>query len=193
MPCSVSSGRAYPHCVDQIARNPRAPRRRSSDDLVGAVRNGRRFSEALNALSDIGGSPDAADLRLADELGRILVRRCDTRHQGWQTLRDTLQDAGADIPWARAERQAREPAARLILADCVTPGRTPLLRVQHAAAEQRARALAPHLDWRAAAQLGAPDVELHAAEWPDALAAAVRARSRSGIATGLRATVAARR
>ena len=178
--------------MDQPAPNPRAPHRRSSADLAGAVRKGRRFSEALNALSDSAGSPDSADLRLADELARTLVRRCDTRHQGWQTLRDTLQDAGADIPWARAERQAREPAARLILADCATPGRTPLLRVQHAAAEQRARALAPHLNPSAAAQLGAPDVELHTAEWPDALAAAVRARSRSGIATGLRATVAAR-
>jgi len=177
--------------VDQPAPNPRAPRRRSSADLAGAVRKGRRFSEALNALSDSAGSHDSADLRLADELARTLVRRCDTRHQGWQALRDTLQDAGADIPWARAERQAREPAARLILADCATPGRTPLLRVQHAAAEQRARALAPHLDARAAAQLGAPDVQVHTNEWPDALAAVVRARSRSGIAARLRATMAA--
>jgi hypothetical protein len=178
--------------VEQVAPNPRAPRRRSSAELAGAVRKGRGYAEALNALSHRAGSPDGADLRLADELARSLVRRCDTRHQGWQTLRDTLQDAGADIPWARAERQAREPAARLILADCATPGRTPLLRVQHAAAEQRARALAPHLDAKAAAQLGAPDVELDSAEWPDALAGAVRARSRSAIASGLRATVAAR-
>jgi len=178
--------------VDQPAPNPRAPRRRSSADLAGAVRKGRGFSEALTALSERAGGPDSADLQLADELARTLVRRCDTRHEGWQALRDTLQDAGANIPWARAERQAREPAARIILADCATLGRTPLLRVQHAAAEQRARALAPHLDASAAAQLGAPDVELHTSEWPDALAATVRARSRSGIATRLRAAVAAR-
>jgi hypothetical protein len=44
----------------------------------------------------------------------------------------------------------------------------------------------------ASAQLGAPDVELTTSEWPDALAGAVRARSRSGIATRLRAAVAAR-
>lgn len=174
------------------APNPRTPRRRSSADLAGAVRNGRRFSEALNALSDTAGNPDSADLRLADELARTLVRRCDTRHQGWQTLRDTLQDAGADIPWARAERQARESVARLILSDCATPGRTPLVRVQHTAAEQRARALAPHLNTKAAEQLGAPEVELHTAEWPDALAEVVRARSRSGIAARLRAAVAGR-
>ena len=178
--------------MDQVLPNPRAPRRRSSAELAGAVRKGRRFTEALNALSSRTGEPDGADLQLADELARTLVRRCDTRHQGWQTLRDTLQDAGADIPWARAERQARESAAQRILDDCATPGRTPLLRVQHAAAEQRARALAPHLDASAAAQLGAPDVELRTAEWPDALAAAVRARSRAAIATKLRATVAAR-
>lgn len=148
--------------------------------------------EALSALGARAGSPDSADLRLADELARVLVRRCDTRHQGWQTLRDTLQDAGADIPWARAERQAHAPAARLILADCATPGRTPLVRVQHAAAEERARALARYLDPTAAAQFGAPDVEIDTAEWPDALAAAVRARSRSGLASELRAVAAAR-
>jgi hypothetical protein len=178
--------------VDEPAPNPRAPRRRSSAELARAVRQGRRFAEALNALSDRAGNPDSADLRLAEELARTLVRRCDTRHQGWQVLRDTLQNAGADIPWARAERQARRPTARLILADCATPGRTPLLRVQHAAAEQRARALAPHLDGTAAAKLGAPDVELDSSEWPDALAAAVRARSRSALVTGLRAAAAAR-
>jgi hypothetical protein len=178
--------------VDEPAPNPRAPRGRSSAELARAIRQGRRFSEALNALSDRAGSPDSADLRLADELARTLVRRCDTRHQGWATLRDTLQDAGADIPWARAERQAREPAARSILADCATPGRTPLLRVQHAAAEQRARALAPHLSPSAAAQLGAPDVELDSSQWPDALAAAVRARTRAAIATELRGAAAAR-
>jgi hypothetical protein len=178
--------------VDESAVSPRASRRRSSAELAGAVRQGRRFSEALSALGDRAGSPDSADLRLADELARVLVRRCDTRHQGWQTLRDTLQDAGADIPWTRAERQARAPAARLILADCGTPGRTPLLRVQHTAAEERARALAPHLNPSAAAQLGAPEVVLDNAQWPDALAAAVRARSRSGLATGLRSVAAAR-
>jgi hypothetical protein len=178
--------------VDEPAINPRAPRRRSSAELAKAVRQGRRFKEALNALSLRAGNPDVADLELADELARTLVRRCDTRHEGWQTLRDTLQEAGADIPWARAERQARASAARLILADCATPGRTPLLRVQHAAAEERARALAPHLDAGAAAQLGAPEVVLDSADWPDALAAAVRARSRAGLARGLRDAAASR-
>lgn len=178
--------------MDEHAVNPRAPRRRSSAELVRAVQQGRRYAEALNALSLRAGNPDSDDLRLADELARTLVRRCDTRHEGWQTLRDTLQDAGADIPWARAERQAHAPAARLILADCATPGRTPLLRVQHAAAEERARALAAHLNPTAAAQLGAPEVEVDTADWPDVLAAAVRARSRAGLARGVREAAAAR-
>ena len=172
--------------MEEFAVDPRPPRRRSSAELARAVRQGRRFSEALGALSVRAGNPDRDDRRLADELARTLVRRCDTRHRGWQTLRDTLQEAGANIPWARAERQAYAPAARLILADCATPGRTPLLRVQHTAAQERARALAGHLGSAAAAQLGAPDVELDPADWPDALAAAVRARSRAGLAIGLR-------
>ena len=171
---------------EEHAPNPRARRRRSSDELTRAVRQGRRFTEALSALSDRAENPDAADLKLVDELARVLLRRCDIRHQGWQVLRDTLQEAGADIPWARAERQAHPETARRILADCATPGRTPLLRVQHAAAEERARALAQHLGPSAAAQLGAPDVEITADDWPDALAAAVRARSRSRLAAGLR-------
>ena len=178
--------------MEEPAPNPRIRRRRPSAELAEAVRRGRRFSEALAALSDAAESPGGDDLRLAEELARALVRRCDTRHQGWQTLRDTLQEAGADIPWARAGRQAHEEAARRILEDCATPGRTPLLRVQHAAAEERARALAPHLGPGAAAQLGAPDVDLDDGEWPDALAAAVRARTRAGIATRLREAVAAR-
>jgi hypothetical protein len=141
-------------------------------------------------LSDRASNPDSDDLRLADELARVLVRRCDTRHQGWQILRDTLQNAGADIPWARAERHARTATAKLILADCATPGRTPLVRVQHGAAEARARALAPHLNGSAAAQLGAPDVELQAGDWPDVLCAAVCARSRSALAAAVRAAAA---
>jgi hypothetical protein len=178
--------------MDEVAINPRARPRRSSPDLVRDVRDGRRFTEALTALGDRANSPDSDDLRLADELARVLVRRCDTRHEGWQILRDTLQNAGADIPWARAERQARAATAQRILADCATPGRTPLHRVQHGAAQERARALAPHLNASAAAQLGAPGVELGSDEWPDVLSDAVRARSRTALAAGLRAAADSR-
>ena len=176
--------------VDDLAVNPRTRTRRSSAALARMVRRGRSYSEALNALSARAADPDVDDLRLADELARTLVRRCDTRHEGWQNLRDALQDAGADIPWARAERKAYAPAARSILADCAAPGRTPLVRVQHAAAQERARALADHLDSGAGAQLGAPEVELDPADWAVALVALVRARSRAGLAARLRDAVA---
>lgn len=176
--------------VDQPAPNPRARHRRSSAELARDVRQGRRFAEALRALSDRAENPDRDDLRLAEELARMLVKRCDTRHEGWQTLRDALQEAGVEIPWSRAERQAQGPTVRQILADCATPGRTPLLRVQHAAAEARARALAPHLDLDVARRLGVTDAQVDAETLPDTLAAAVRARSRSGLARGLRAAAA---
>src|SRR4051812_50213937 len=98
--------------MEEFAVDPRPPRRRSSAELARAVRQGRRFSEALGALSVRAGNPDRDDRRLADELARTLVRRCDTRHRGWQTLRDTLQEAGANIPWAPAQRQGDPPAPR---------------------------------------------------------------------------------
>src|SRR3954464_7200791 len=102
--------------MDQFAADPRRSRRRSSAELARAVRQGRRFSEALGALSVRAGDPDRDDLRLAEEFARTLVRRCDTRHRGWQTLRDTLQEAGAAVPWARAERQRHAPAHTRTLA-----------------------------------------------------------------------------
>jgi hypothetical protein len=154
------------------------------------VREGRRLAEALQALSDRAADPEPDDLELANELARALVRRCDTRHSGWQVLRDALQEAGAEIPWSRAERQAYGPAARLILDDCATPGRTPLIRVQHTAAQQRARAIAEHVDPKIAPRLGARDVQIALADWPDALAAAVRARTRAGLVRALRAAAA---
>src|SRR3954467_7519608 len=96
--------------MEGFAVDSRPSRRRSSAELARAVRQGRRFSEALGALSVRAGDPDRDDLRLAEEFARTLVRRCDTRHRGWQTLRDTLQEAGAEIPWSRAERQGETPA-----------------------------------------------------------------------------------
>src|SRR3954467_6262024 len=95
--------------MEGFAVDSRRSRHRSSAELARAVRQGRRFSEALGALSVRAGDPDRDDLRLAEEFARTLVRRCDTRHRGWQTLRDTLQEAGAEIPWARAERHAHTP------------------------------------------------------------------------------------
>ncbi len=125
--------------------NPRAPRRRSSVELGRAVRDGRRIAESLRALDF--GTLGAEEARLlAGELARFLVRRCEGGHAGWRVLRQVLLDGGAEIPWERCARLAYPATAARVLSDCSGPGRTPLLRVQHAAAEERARALVAHAD-----------------------------------------------
>jgi hypothetical protein len=161
--------------------NPRAPRRRTSTELARAVRGGHGFAETLRALDIRADEPDDDDRALVDEFARTLVHRCDSDHRGWQMLRDTLQHAGAAPPWARCERQAFSPTAQRLLSDCATAGRTPLLRVQHAAAQERARALAPHIDRRAVLNrldIDAPE-PVTDADWERALVAAVNARSQA--------------
>jgi hypothetical protein len=117
---------------------------------------------------------------LAQELARFLVRRCEGGHAGWRVLRQLLIEGGAEIPWERCARLAYPPTAARVLEDCAGPGRTPLVRVQHAAAEERARALATHLD--AGPLLARLEIRVPAtpgpATWAAALAGAVTARSR---------------
>ncbi|MCA1690015.1 MAG: hypothetical protein LC720_06150 [Actinobacteria bacterium] len=117
------------------------------------------------------------------------MRRCEDQHTGWRVLRQVLLDGGATIAWERCARLACPPTAERLLADCAGPGRTPLLRVQHAAAEERARALAGHAD--PAEILGRLEIRLPAAPppaaWEAALVGAVTARSRDQ-ALGLLAT-----
>ncbi len=160
------------------APNPRAPRRRTSAELGSAVRDGRRIAESLRAL-DQGRLQDDESQALAAELARFLVRRCDSHHAGWRVLRHVLLDGGAEIPWERCARLAYPPTAGRVLRDCAGPGRTPLLRVQHAAAEERARALAGHAPAAAILRrlaIRAPAVAR--ADWEHALVGAVTARSR---------------
>jgi hypothetical protein len=160
------------------APNPRAPRRRTSAELGSAVRDGRRIAESLRAL-DRGLLSDDESEALAGELARFLVRRCDSHHAGWRVLRQVLLDGGAELPWERCARLAYPPTAGRVLRDCAGPGRTPLLRVQHAAAEERARALAAHAPPAAILrrlEIRAPG--LGRAAWERALVGAVTARSR---------------
>jgi hypothetical protein len=160
------------------APNPRAPRRRSSAELGSAVRDGRRIGESLRAL-DLGLMRDDESRVLAGELARFLVRRCESHHAGWRVLRQVLLDGGAELPWERCARLAYAPTAGRVLRDCAGPGRTPLLRVQHAAAEERARVLAAHMP--AATILRRLEIRapaIAAAEWERALVGAVTARSR---------------
>jgi hypothetical protein len=173
--------------VSEHAPNPRAPRRRTSAELTRAVREGRRFAEALRELGFRAENADESDHALADELARALVRRADTRHEGWRNLRQALQQAGAEPPWARCERQAQRPTAERILRDCAEPGHTTMLRVQHAAAQELARTLAAHTDPddvlpRLLADAPPPRA-VTAEDWERALVAGVRARSQSRVGT----------
>jgi hypothetical protein len=165
--------------VDVEAPDPRASHRRSCVELTRAVRGGRRIAESLRAL-DLGVLRADEDRLLAAELGRFLVRRCEGQHAGWRVLRQVLLDGGAEIPWERCARLAYAATAARVLSDCARPGRTPLLRVQHAAAEERARALVAHAD--PAEILGrleiAPGGRAGPAAWERALVGAVTARSR---------------
>ena len=150
------------------------------------MREGRRFAEALRTLGFRAQNADDADHALADELGRALVRRADTRHEGWRNLRQALQQAGADPPWARCERQAQRQTSERVLRDCAQPGHTPMFRVQHAAAQELARTLATHThpDELLARLLDdAPPEQVTQEDWERALVAAVRARTQSGVGT----------
>lgn len=171
------------------AGNPRVRERRPSRELAGAVREGRRVGEALAALDARAANADEDDRALAHELARFLVRRCDERHRGWQVLRQTLLDAGAEVAWDRCERQAYAPTAERVLEDCAGLGRTPMVRVQHAAAQERARAVAPQVDPATTLRRlkldapAPPDPET----WERALIRAVAARSREQVARRLTA------
>ena len=172
--------------VSEHAPNPRASRTRSSAELTRSVREGRRFAEALRALGFRAHNPDDADVALADELARALVRRADTRHEGWRNLRRALQQAGAQPPWAHCQRQAQQPTAERVLRDCAEPGYTPMLRVQHAAAQELARTLAGHTDPDEVLPRlldPAPPGPVGAADWERALVTAVRARSLGRVGT----------
>jgi hypothetical protein len=156
------------------------------------VRAGRRLSESLGVLSFRANDPDADDLALADELARVLIRRANDRHDGWRHLRQALQDAGAEAPWSRCEREAIGPTSERVLRDCALPGRTPLVRVQHAAAQELARTLVRHVDAAVVLPRLLEDAptDVSDVEWERALVAAVSARSRARAAALIGASLA---
>jgi hypothetical protein len=171
--------------LEAHAPNPRAPRGRSSAELIRSVRAGRHFAEALRALGARAENPDADDVALAGELARVLVRRADGRHDGWKYLRQVLQQAGAQAPWSRCERQAIAPTSERVLDICAGPGRTSLVMVQHAAAQELARTLAAYTDRDLILPRLLKDTPGDVPEtvsdedWERALVAAVTARSQS--------------
>jgi len=180
--------------LEAHAPNPRTARRHTSAELARAVRAGRHFAEALRALG-LAHTPDADDRKLADELARVLVRRAGSRHDGWKYLRQALQRAGAEAPWARCERQAIGPTSVRVLHDCAAPGPTALLHVQHVAAQELARTLADHTDRTVILPRLFKDKALGPVsdeDWERALVAAVTARSQARAAALIAGSLAAR-
>ena len=136
---------------------------------------------ALRHLDIHSAEPDARDL--ADALARFLVARCDSHHAGWRMVRQVVVDSAADAPWERCARRAVPMVADDLISLAGSPGRTPLVRAQHIAAERRAEQIAVHVDQTIVlADLGLDCSEATPDGWSDALSSAVKARSRDQVA-----------
>jgi hypothetical protein len=145
------------------------------------VGNGRSVGEALRHLDSYGSEPGS--IVLADALAHFLVDRCESRHAGWRVVRRVVVESAADAPWEKCARRAVPRVAEDLLSLSAQPGRTPLARAQHVAAQRRAEQIASHLD-RAAifAGLGLAPRVVSAERWEAALGSAVGARSREQVA-----------
>ena len=143
------------------------------------------MGEALRHLDHYGSSPEAPVL--AEALARFLVARCESHHAGWRVVRQVVVDSAADAPWEKCARRAVPLVAADLLELSEGEGRTPLHRAQHVAARRRAEQIAPHVDQaRVLKDLGlepAPDVDDD--RWREAVAGAVKARSREQVARAL--------
>ncbi|GAC1320940.1 MAG: hypothetical protein NVSMB25_13980 [Thermoleophilaceae bacterium] len=139
------------------------------------------MAEALRYIDVHGSEPEA--FVVAQALARFLVARCESGHAGWRVLRQVVVDSAADAPWERCARRAVPQVAQDLLALSGQGGRTPLHRAQHVAAQRRAEEIAGHVDRGAVlADLGLSFGEVSDERWRGALAAAVGARSREGVA-----------
>jgi hypothetical protein len=164
------------------ATGSRRKPRRSALQLSLAVRGGNSVGEAMRHLDIHGDEPGAE--RLAEELARFLVGRCDSHHAGWRAVRQVVVDSAADAPWERCARRAVPQVAEDLLELCRGEGgRTPLARAQHVAARRRAEQIAGHVDRGAVlADLGLEPRAATPDEWRLALGSAVTARSREQVA-----------
>ncbi|MGA9857246.1 MAG: hypothetical protein WBQ18_05240 [Solirubrobacteraceae bacterium] len=155
--------------------------RRSARQLASAVQSGRGVGAALRHLDEHGSEPGAA--RVADALARFLVARCDSHHAGWRVVRQVVVDSAADAPWERCARRALPLVSDDLVRLSGDPGRTPLARAQHIAAQRRAEQIAAHVDQAAVlADLGLDCAAGTPERWRAALTSAVSARSREQVA-----------
>ncbi len=98
-------------------------------------------------------------------------------------VRQVVVDSAADAPWERCARRAVPVVAEDLITFAGQPGRMPLARAQHIAAQRRAEQIASHVDQTVLlADLGLDDPEATPDGWSVALSAAVRARSREQVA-----------
>lgn len=143
------------------------------------------MGEALRHLDNYGSSPEAPVL--AEALARFLVARCESHHAGWRVVRQVVVDSAADAPWEKCARRAIPLVAADLLSLSETEGRTPLHRAQHVAARRRAEEIAPHVDHaRVLKDLGLePAADVDEDRWREAIAGAVKARSREQVARAL--------
>jgi hypothetical protein len=150
-------------------------------ELTRAVDDGRSVGAALRHLDVNSAEPDAQEL--ADALARFLVARCDSHHAGWRMVRQVVVDSAADAPWEKCARRAVPSVAEDLITLAGSPGRTPLARAQHLAAQRRAEEISAYVDQTIVlADLGLDCTEATPDGWSDALSSAVTARSRDQVA-----------
>jgi hypothetical protein len=165
---------------EETTRKPR----QSASELARAVRDGRNIGAALRHLDSYGSEPDA--FILAEALARFLVARCETHHAGWRVVRQVVVDSSADAPWERCARRAVPKVAEDLLTLSGEKGRIGLVRAQHIAARRRAEQIADHLDHAAVlSDLSLPAWQISDERWRNAIADAVRSRSREQVARSM--------
>jgi hypothetical protein len=152
------------------------------------VDSGRNVGAALRHLDLHSADPDAK--RLADALARFLVARCDSHHAGWRVVRQVVVDSAADAPWEKCARRAVPVVSEDLITLAGFPGRTPLIRAQHIAAQRRVEQIASHVDQTVVlADLGLDCTEATPDGWSVALSSAVRARSREQVARAVDSSI----
>jgi hypothetical protein len=136
---------------------------------------------ALRHLDGHGAEPEA--FAVAEALARFLVARCDSRHAGWRIVRQVVVDSEADAPWEKCARRSVPLVAEDLITRAAGPGRTPLARAQHIAAQRRAEQIAVHVDQTVLrADLGVLGAPASPERWRVAMTSAVDARSREQVA-----------
>ena len=148
------------------------------------MENGRQVSAALRYLDVYGTEPEAKVV--ADSLAFFLVARCESKHRGWNAVRDVAIDAGADVPWEKCARRAVSFISEDLIELSKEGGRTSLVRAQHVAAVCRVEELAEYIDPAAVlTTLKLDPRPVDEDDWLEALRRAVRGRSREQVAKAI--------